>query len=84
MKLEVDVPLAQSWKKTNDLNRRPIVYEIADDVFSIETEEGSIDYRLQVWVVLRGESKMFVPDQFEYGDGFAWIGGRPESNREKF
>jgi hypothetical protein len=84
MKLEVDVPLAQRWTPTNDSNRRPSIYEIVEDVFYTKTEEGKIYYRLQIWVVLHGQSKMFVPDHYERGDGFAWIGGRPESNPRKF
>jgi hypothetical protein len=84
MKLEVDVPLAQQWTQTADVNRRPRIYEIGEDIFYIETEDGNINYRLQIWVVLHGQSKMFVPEQREWGDGFAWIGGRPESNPRKF
>jgi hypothetical protein len=84
MKLEVDVPLSQRWMPTNDSNRRPSVFGFSEDAFSIETKDGSIYYRLQVWLVLHGPSRMFVPDQREHGDGFAWIGGRPESNRRKF
>jgi hypothetical protein len=61
-----------------------MVYEITEDVFYIQTEKETINYRLQVWVVLHGKSRMFVPDQREWGDGFAWIGGRPESNPRKF
>ena len=83
-KLEVDVPLAQPWTPTNDVNRRPSIYEIGEDIFYIKTEDGNINYRLQIWVVLHGQSKMFVQDQREWGDGFAWIGGRPESNPRKF
>jgi hypothetical protein len=83
-KLEVDVPLAQGWTPTNDSNRRPCLYEIGEDIFSVVTEEGTISCRLQIWVVLHGESSMFVKDEHERGDGFAWIGGRPESNRRKF
>jgi hypothetical protein len=83
-KLEVDVPMAQAWFPTNDSNRRPMIYEIGEDIFSINTSEGVIPYRLQIWVVLHGPSRMFVKDQHERGDGFAWVGGRPESNRRKF
>jgi hypothetical protein len=84
MKLEVDVPLAQRWTLTNDSNRRLSIYEIAENAFCVQTGDGKITYRLQVWVVFHGQSKMFVPSQSEWGDGFAWIGGRPESNRRKF
>jgi hypothetical protein len=84
MKLQVDVPLTQRWSPTNDSNRRPSIYEIAEDFFLIETGDEKICYRLQIWVVLHGPSKMFVSDQQEWGDGFAWIGGRPESDRRKF
>jgi hypothetical protein len=84
MKLEVEVPLDQGWKRTNDINRRPCVHEIGEDIFSVDTDDGAISYRIQIWVVLHGQSKMFVPDQREWGDGFAWIGGRPESNPRKF
>ena len=84
MKLEVDVPLAQDWMPTRDLNRRPSIYDIGEDIFSIVTKGGTITYRLQIWVVLHGQSEMFVPDQREMGDGFAWIGGRLKSNRRKF
>jgi hypothetical protein len=84
MKLEVDVPFAQSWAPTNDSNRRPSVYEIREDVFCIETTDGNVKYRLQLWVVLHGRSKMFVKDERELGDGFSLAGGRPESNRRKF
>ena len=83
-KLEVNVPLAQRWLRTNDSNQRPSIYEIAENVFSIETEDGIINYRLQLWVVLHVPPRMFVQDQREWGDGFAWVGGRPESNRQKF
>ena len=84
MRIEVDVPLDQAWSATKDLNKYPIVYAIREDVFSIETGEGRINYRLQFWVVLHGPSRMFVPNQYETGDGFAWVGGRPESNRQRF
>lgn len=84
MKLEIEVPLKQYWAATNDVNRRPNIYEISEDIFSIETPDGVISYRLQIWVVLHGQSRMFVRDQYEQGDGFAWTGGRPESNRRKF
>lgn len=82
MNLEVDVPLTQGWRR--DKNGRPLIHEIEEDVFSVETSEGSINYRLQIWVTFFGRSSMFVPDQREWGDGFAWVGGRPESNRQKF
>jgi hypothetical protein len=84
MKLEVDIPLDQHWTPTNDLNKRPSIYEIAENIFYIETKDGNINYRLQIWAILHGQSKMFVMDQHEWGDGFAWVGGRPESNRRKF
>lgn len=84
VKLEIDVPLDQPWLPTKDLNRHPRIYEIAEDAFSLTTSEGEISYRLQIWVVFQGSSTMFVKDQFEKGDGFAWAGGRPESNRRKF
>jgi hypothetical protein len=84
LKLELDVSLAQPWRPTNDANRRPSVYEIEEDAFIVRTPEGDIYYRLQVWLVLHGQSKMFVKDEYEWGDGFAWIGGRPESDRSRF
>jgi hypothetical protein len=80
-KLEVDVPMDQVWKQTSDNHRRPCIYEFKEDIFSIATDDGTIYYRIQIWVVFHGESRMFVPDQHEWGDGFAWIGGLPESNR---
>jgi hypothetical protein len=55
-----------------------------EDVFEVETIDGVLNYRLQVWVVLHGQSRMFVKEERELGDGFAWVGGRPESNRRKF
>lgn len=84
MKLEVDIPLAQNWAPTNGSNRRPSIYEMSENVFEVETIDGVINYRLQVWVVFHGQSKMFVKEERELGDGFAWVGGRPESNRRKF
>jgi hypothetical protein len=83
-KLNVEVPLEQAWRPTKDLNRRPSIYEIDDDIFVVNTNEGSISYRIQLWVVLHGPSSMFVRDEYDWGDGFAWIGGRPESDRRRF
>jgi hypothetical protein len=83
-KLEVDIPLTQDWVSTNDSNRRPSIYVMKEDVFEVETIDGVLNYRLQVWVVLHGQSRMFVKEERELGDGFAWVGGRPESNRRKF
>jgi hypothetical protein len=84
VKLEINIPLDQRWSQTQDRNKYPIIFENADDIFIIKTEEGTISYRLQIWIVLHGPLTMFVRDQFEKGDGFAWIGGRSESNRRKF
>jgi hypothetical protein len=84
LRLQVDIAMGQVWFTTQDQNRRPIIYETSENLFSVDTPDGPISYRMQLWVVLHGQSKMFVRDQYEHGDGFAWIGGRPESNRRKF
>ncbi len=48
-KLNVEVPLEQAWRPTKDLNRRPSIYEIDDDIFVVNnTNEGSISYRIQL------------------------------------
>ena len=84
VRLQVDVPLSQDWSLTNDSNRRPSIYVMDEDVFCVDTSDGAIHYRLQLWIVLHGRSQMFVKAEREWGDGFAWVGGRPESNRRKF
>lgn len=84
LRLQVDVPLSQDWSLTNDSNRRPSIYVMDEDVFCVDTSDGAIHYRLQLWIVLHGRSQMFVKAEHEWGDGFAWVGGRPESNRRKF
>jgi len=78
----IDVPLTQGWRLSQQ--GRPMLYEISDQLFQSMTTEGSIDYRVQLWVVYHGDEKMFVKNEREWGDGFAWVGGRPESNRRKF
>jgi len=83
-KMDIDVPLSQEWAVTKDSNHRPVIYELRENAFSIDFSEGSINYRVQVWVTHHGPPHMFVRDAFEHGDGFAWVGGRPESNRRKF
>jgi hypothetical protein len=82
-KMEVNIPLSNTWRPTRD-SGNPIVYEIGDPLFSLTVVDETIGYRVQLWVVLHGPRNMFVRDQYEWGDGFAWIGGRPESNRRKF
>jgi hypothetical protein len=78
----VDIPLMQPWSLSKQ--GRPLVYEMSDRLFQATTPEGIVNYRVQLWVVYHGEESMFAKSEYEWGDGFAWIGGRPESNRRKF
>ena len=79
------IPIAdQRWVPTNNLSRHPSIYLSEGSLFRIQIEEFLISYDLYAWVRLHGPTKMFVPDKFEWGDGFAWVGGRPESNRRRF
>lgn len=78
----IDVPLGQGWSRSKQ--GRPLIYQISERLFQAKTLDGPIDFRAQLWVVYHGEEKMFVKHEYEWGDGFAWIGGRPESNRRKF
>jgi hypothetical protein len=78
----VEVRLTQGWGISQQ--GRPLVYEISDRLFQAITSEEMVDYRAQLWVVHHGDDSMFVKNEYERGDGFAWIGGRPESNRRKF
>lgn len=80
--MNVDVPLTQEWRPNKQ--GRPLIYEISDRLFQTATPDGNVGYRVQLWVVHHGDDKMFVRSEHEWGDGFAWVGGRPESNRRKF
>jgi hypothetical protein len=82
--LELLAKMAQPWKATNNPSRNPSIYASEEVLFSHNSLDGEISYSLQLWLVFRGPSKMFVPDVYEWGDGFAWVGGRPESNRRRF
>ncbi|MBV8630322.1 MAG: hypothetical protein JOZ83_05320 [Silvibacterium sp.] len=83
--LKLRIPIAdQKWVPTNNLSRHPLIYLAEEGVFRTEIEEFTITYDFYAWIRLHGPTKMFVPDKFEWGDGFAWVGGRPESNRKRF
>ncbi len=83
--LTIRVPLAdQKWVPTKNLNRYPSIYVFEDPLFERDLDGENVRYSMQMWIRLRGPSKMFVKTEFDWGDGFAWIGGRPESNRRKF
>jgi hypothetical protein len=83
-KMEVTVPLIHNrWLPTNESNRIGI-YAIEDPLFSLDAPDGELRFRAQLWFVYHGPKSMFVKHQYEWGDGFAWVGGRPESNRRKF
>jgi hypothetical protein len=83
--LKVRIPIKeQNWVPTINQSRHPSVYFFEESLLRAEVENWVIPYDMQVWIRLRGRTKMFVPDKFEWGDGFAWVGGRPESNRRRF
>ena len=79
----LNIPLLNVWQPTNNSDKQWI-YEKGERLFSITTPDGVIEYRVQLWVVAYGTRRIFVQTEYEWGDGFAWIGGRPESNRRKF
>jgi hypothetical protein len=83
-RLIVSVPLAQRWLPTQNKSRNPSIYVDGSGLFRQHAESGEVSYRFQMWVVLHGQSHMFGEDKHEWGDGFAWVGGRPESSRHKF
>jgi hypothetical protein len=60
------------------------VYATKEPLFSIETKDGLIGYRVQLWFSRYDQKDMIVQDQYDDGDGVALSGGRPESNRRKF
>lgn len=82
-RIVVDIPLSNSWQPTKDKGR-PGIYEIGDPLFSITTPDGAIKYRLQLWFVNLDPRRMPIKPEYERGDRFALVGGRPESNRRKF
>jgi hypothetical protein len=83
--LRVRIPIVeQRWVPTNNQSRHPSIYLFEESLFTAEIDGRHIRYDMQVWVRLHGRTRMFVPDKFEWGDGFAWVGGRPESNRRRF
>lgn len=83
-RMEVDIPLSNNaWGLTQESNRLRIHVQ-KEPLFSIATPDGVIGFRVQLWFVHHGPRSMFVKHQYEWGDGLAWIGGRPESNRRKF
>jgi hypothetical protein len=82
--MEIDIPVAfNTWTYTKE-SRRMGVYAYSEELFRISTPDGDIPFRAQLWLVNYEPPTMFVKHQYEWGDGFAWIGGRPESNRRKF
>jgi hypothetical protein len=82
--LIVNFPLDQEWQPAKE-SRDPLIYEIGDPLFETTMpNDCKLGMRMQLWVVEKGPTCMFVRNQYERGDGFAWIGGRPESNRRKF
>jgi hypothetical protein len=83
-KMEVNIPLSyNTWNPTQDSGRLGI-YVFKEPLFSITTPEGDIEFRIQLWFVHHSPRSMSVKHQYEWGDGFAWIGGRPESNPRRF
>jgi hypothetical protein len=81
--MEIDVPLElNTWAPTKESGRMGI-YASSEELFRINTEDGNISFRAQLWLVNYEPKTMFIKHQYEWGDGFAWIGGRPESNRRK-
>ena len=82
-KIALIIPLSQPWHPTKDSNQ-PHIYFEALPLFLSDSDCGEIGYALRVLIVKRGRTKMFVPEEYDWGDGFAWIGGRPESNRRRF
>jgi hypothetical protein len=79
----LNIPLLNVWQPTNNSGRQRI-YENGERLFSITTPDGVIEYRVQLWVVAYETRRIFFQTEYEWGDGFAWVGGRPESNRRKF
>ena len=75
--LAVDVPLDQTWRPGEDEPDRPSIYAFEPSLYVADTVDGKIEYQLQVWVAVEGQTKKFVAHQYDWGQGFTWIGSQP-------
>ena len=72
--LVVDVPLGQEWRRADDEPHHPSIYAFEPSLFSVETADGEIQYQLQLWAALHGPTQKFARHEYDWGDGFAWVG----------
>jgi hypothetical protein len=75
--LAVDVPLDQAWRPGEDEPDQPTVYAYEPSLYVADTADGKIEYQLQMCVAVDGQTKKFVAHQYDWGQGFAWIGNQP-------
>jgi hypothetical protein len=73
----IDVPFDQAWRPCDDEPDQPTVYAYEPLLYSVDTADGKIEYQLQVWVAVEGPTKRFVKHEYDWGQGFAWVGSRP-------
>jgi hypothetical protein len=74
--LYVDIPLDQPWRPGESEPDQPSVYSCEPSLFSAETADGKIEYKLEAWAAITGPTKRFVRHKYDWGEGFAWVGSR--------
>jgi hypothetical protein len=75
-RLIVDLPLEQPWRPDENETDCPSIYGFEPSLYSEETTDGKIEYQVQVWVTLHGSTKKFVRHEYDWGEGFAWMGSQ--------
>ena len=75
--LAVDVPLDQVWRPGEDMPDQPTVSAYDPSLYVTDTADGKIEYELKAWIALEGRTKKFVEHQYDWGQGFAWVGSQP-------
>jgi hypothetical protein len=75
-RLIVDLPLEQAWRRDEIEPERPSIYCVEPSLYSEETADGKIEYQIQAWVSLHGATKKFVRHEYDWGEGYAWMGSK--------
>jgi hypothetical protein len=75
--LIVDVPLDQAWRPGEDRPDQPAVYAYEPSMYVADTADGKIEYQVQMWIVVDGQTKKFEKHPYDWGQGFAWVGSQP-------
>jgi hypothetical protein len=75
--LAVDVPLNQTWHSSESKPDQPTASVYEPSLYVADTADGKIEYQLQMWVAVEGRTKKFVAHQYDWGQGFAWVGNGP-------